>query len=144
MKAKVKKKMQNVSFNTVDEFLDFLPAEELLIVDYLRKIIFDCLPECEERLAYNVPFYRRHSNLFFIWPPSVKWGNTGHSGVRFGFTNGNLLSDETNYLDRGSRKQVYWKDFQSIKEIDVDLIKAFIFEASIIDEEKAKGKRRRI
>lgn len=140
-----KKKMQDVDFKNVDELLAFLPEEELKIVERLRKIIFSCLPNCTEKLSYNVPFYKVHKNICFIWPPSVKWGGTGHEGVRFGFTNGYLLTDEIVYLDKGTRKQVYWRDFKSLKEIDAELLKAYIFEAALIDEEiireKAKNKK---
>ena len=139
--ASTKIKMQNVSFRNVDEFLDFLPDDELKITVALRKIIFTCLPDVSERMAYNVPFYRRHKNICFIWPASVLWGKKKtYNGVRFGFTSGNLLSDETNYLDRGERRQVYWKNFRSVKEIDVPLLKSFIFEAAMLDEKPAAKK----
>ena len=42
----VKKKMQNVDFAGVEEFLAFLPEEELKIVERLRKIVFSCIPDC--------------------------------------------------------------------------------------------------
>ncbi|MEI7802655.1 MAG: hypothetical protein WCI97_08430, partial [Bacteroidota bacterium] len=71
---KQKAKMQNVSFNSVDEFLEFLPADELKIVEVLRKIIFNAVPDIKEKLSYNIPFYSRHKNIFFIWPASVLWG----------------------------------------------------------------------
>lgn len=131
--------MQNVSFDSVDEFLEFIPEDELKIVEILRKIIFNCIPDITEKLSYNVPFYKRHSTICFIWPPSVTWGdNMKQKGVRFGFSNGYLLSDEIGYLDKGERKQVYWRDFYAIKDIEIDLLKAYIFEAALIDEQKKK------
>ncbi|WP_394368430.1 DUF1801 domain-containing protein [Adhaeribacter radiodurans] len=66
-------------------------------------------------------------------------GQAGNlSGVRFGFTKGNLLQDEINYLNQGNRKQVYCKDFTSIPDINVDILKAYIFEAALIDEQLKK------
>ncbi len=135
-----KRKMQTVNFANVEEFLQFLPEEELKVVELLRKIIFHCLPDCTEKLSYNVPFYKVHANICFIWPSSVTWGGMKQRGVRMGFANGYLMQDEINYLDRGDRKQVYWKDFYSVKDIDVDLVKAYIFEAAYIDEEKKRKK----
>jgi len=132
-----KRKMQNVSFKTIDDFLEFLLEDELKIVEYLRDIIYNCIPECSEKLSYNVPYYKRHTNICFIWPGSITWGSGKHKGVKLGFTNGYLLNDEINYLEKGGRKQVYWKTFNSIKEIDANLVKAYIYNAVLIDEEKA-------
>ena len=56
-------------------------------------------------------------------------------GVRLGFTNGYLMKDEIHYLDKGDRKQIYWKDFYHIEDIDLDLLKSYIFEAGRIDDE---------
>lgn len=66
-------KMQEVDFKSIDEFLAFLPEEELLIVERLRKLIFYCLPEVREKLSFNVPYYFHHRHLCFIWPASVTW-----------------------------------------------------------------------
>ncbi|MCE3228728.1 MAG: hypothetical protein K0S32_3279 [Bacteroidetes bacterium] len=143
-KLSIKKiKFQDVKFRNVDEFLDYLPEDERKIVNLLRKIVFDCLPEVSEKLSYNVPFYRVHKGICFVWPASVKWGK-GHTwtGVRFGFQYGYLLADEINYLDKGERKQVYWKNFSSIKEIDTDLLKSYIFEAAILDQQGAGTKKK--
>jgi hypothetical protein len=138
---KPKRKMQNVSFNSLDDFFEFLPENELRLVNSLREIVLGCIPGCQEKLAYNVPYYRRFANICFIWPPAVKWGNSTQTGVRLGFTNGYLLQDELNYLDKGDRKQVYWKDFFNLDEVDVPLLKAYLFNAVEIDEEKARLKK---
>ncbi|MBI1767692.1 MAG: DUF1801 domain-containing protein [Bacteroidetes bacterium] len=136
--------MQNVNFKSIEEFFEFIPADELKIVEALRKIILECIPDCEERLSLNVPFYRRHSNICFIWPPSITWGGVSHKGVQLGFTNGNLLQDEIGYLNRGKRKQVYWKDFSDVKGIDEKLLQTYLHEAALIDSEKAKKKSKKI
>lgn len=134
--------MQNVDFKSVDEFLDFLPEKELKIVELLRRIVLDCIPNVDEKLTFNVPYFRRHSNICFIWPSSVLWGKKKtYDGVRFGFTSGYLIQDDINYLDKGTRKNVFWKDFSDISEIDIDLLKAYIYEAVIIDQEKVKSRK---
>ncbi|MCB9251375.1 MAG: DUF1801 domain-containing protein [Flavobacteriales bacterium] len=131
--------MQNVKFNTLEEFLDFLPEDERLITEILRNMIFDCEPQIKEKLSYNVPFYHLYSRLFFIWPASVLWGaKKSYEGVRLGFTLGYLLTDEINYLDKGNRKQVYYKDFVDHAEIDTDLVKSYIFESIMISKEIKK------
>jgi hypothetical protein len=138
---KLKLRMQNVSFKSVDEFLDFLPEDELKITEHLRSIIFNCIPDVTEKLSYNVPFYKRHKNICFIWPASIVWGNKiNRQGVRFGFTHGYLLKDEINFLDKGNRKQVYWKDFSNLKEINSPLLKSYLFDSILIDDTLAVKK----
>lgn len=132
---------KNIKFKSVEEFLEFLPDDELKIVKFLRKIVFDSLPHITEKISYNVPFYKMNKGLFFIWPSSVKWGKgQSWTGVRFGFQKGYLLSDEINYLDKGERKYIFWKNFSSVKDIDPDLLKSYIFEAALIDQEIKKKK----
>jgi hypothetical protein len=134
-------KMQDVRFSSVDEFLDYLPDDELKITERLRKIIFDCAPHIKEKLSYNVPFYKINKGMFFIWPASVLWGKSKtYTGVRFGFQQGYQLTNETDYLDKGDRKQVYYKDYKNLKEIDTDLLKSYVYEAIAVDEQFRKTK----
>lgn len=67
-------KFQNVRFNNVEEFLDYLPDNEREIVDFLRNIVFNSLPNPTEKLSYNVPYYYLHSRVCFIWPAAIPWG----------------------------------------------------------------------
>jgi hypothetical protein len=125
-----KNKMQNVSFRSVEEFLEYLPAEERVLVEVLRKLILDTLPGIEERLSFNVPYYRMKKDICFIWPASILWGKKKtYEGVRLGFSYGHLLQDEIGYLNKGNRKQVSWRDFGDAKEIDRDLIRMYLYEA---------------
>ena len=73
--------MQNVSFKSIDDFIEYLPENEREIVEY----------------------YYRHSRICFIWPSSVPWGNVKLDGVQFGFCNGYLLIDKSGYLEKGNR-----------------------------------------
>ena len=78
-------------------------------------------------------------NICFIWPASVLWGNKKtYNGVRFGFTNGYLLTDPDNYLNKGDRKQVYWKDFINPSEIDPAILEPFLYEAVLIDDKEKR------
>jgi hypothetical protein len=138
-----KSKMQNGRFATVDEFLEFLPEEEWKVVDVLRRLVFTCMPDVTEKLSFNVPFYKRNKTVCFIWPASILWGKKKtYEGVRFGFSNGYLLLDENKYLNKGERKQVYWRDFASVKDINVDLLRAYLFEAIIIDDQTKSIKKK--
>lgn len=127
-------KMQNVDFGSIYEFFDFLPENERVIVHFLRDIVYECIPDVLEKLSYNVPYYKRNSNICFIWPSSIVWGkNKTYEGVRFGFTKGYLLNDEDNYLEKGTRKQVYWKDFNDCNDVDIEIISKLLREALLVD-----------
>ncbi len=131
-----KRKMQEVSFKSVEECLDYIPANELSLVTKLREIIFQAIPDCHEKLAYNVPYYKRRANICFLWPASILWGSKAqYEGVRLGFTKGYLLVDESGYLDQGSRKEVAYKDFKHPDEIDETVLIPFLLRAADVDEE---------
>lgn len=136
--------MQNVKFDSLDEFFDFLPEQERMIVRYLRRIVLECIPDCTEKLSYNVPYFKRHTNICFIWPAAVFWGKKqSYEGVRLGFTNGHLMYDDINYLEKGNRKYVYWRDFKTLEEIDLDILKAYLYDAVRVDEEKLALKKQK-
>lgn len=132
--GKEKKPAQNVNFQSFSELIGFLPENQLEIFEQLRFLVLDTLPSVQERLSYNVPFYRIHKGICYIWPGAVSWGSKILDGVEFGFNYGYLLADEANYLDRGNRKQVYNKRFMSPDEINEDLLRAYLIEAAEIDE----------
>jgi len=131
--------MQSVKFKTLDEFLDFLPPDELEMTEVLRKLVFDVVPDVREKLSFNVPYYHRNKGIFFIWPASVTWGSKKtYDGVRFGFQQGYLIPDELNHLDRGNRKLIYWRDFKSKSDIDIPLLERYLLEAVIVDDSFAR------
>ena len=129
---------QPVAFTSVRDFFAYLPPEELEMVECLRTIVLESIPDCKEKLAYNVPFYYRHSRICFIWPGSVPWGKP-KPGVEVGFCKGHLLSDSS-YLHAGGRKEVYIKTFQSVKEVNADQLRTLLYEAELIDEELYQSK----
>ncbi|MCB9082292.1 MAG: DUF1801 domain-containing protein [Lewinellaceae bacterium] len=134
---------QNVHFRTVDDLLDYLPDEERAMVDILRELLLESIPDVVEKLAYNVPFYYRHSRVCYLWPASVPWGNVKLQGVQLGFCQGYLLADELDYLEKGTRKQVFTKTFFTPNEIDLDLARSYIYDAVLLDEELQQTRKAR-
>ena len=130
---------QPISFADVDEFLDYLPEDERIVVDALRSLIRTCLPEVEERLAYNVPFYYGKSRIVFLWPGAVPWGGLREPGVQLGFCRGNLLPSK-DLLDQGTRREVYSLHFKSLAEIDADFVRSMLFEALEVDVAESNRK----
>lgn len=126
--------MQSVNFTTVGELLDFLPEDQRLMTEQLRDLILTHIDGVQERLSYNVPFFRRRYSICYIWPGAVPWGNKTSEGVEMGFNNGYLLTDPGNYLDRGARKQIYTRRFLQPEEIDERILAAYLQEAAELDE----------
>ena len=131
--------IQKLEFKTTEEFLDYLSEGELEIVLFLRKVIFECMPDCKEKLAYNVPFYYRHSRICYIWPASIPWGKVD-KGLAIGFCKSASFLDETFETTKFASKQI----FNSVSEIDIVLLKQQIHEAILIDNQIVKAKRRKI
>ena len=130
-------KLQPLKFRSVDECLDHLPPGELKIVERLRNLILECIPDAKEKLSYNVPYYFRHARICYIWPGSVPWGKTAKEGVELGFCKGYLLSD-TSYLETANRKEVFTKTFHHLRDISTDMLRQLLYEAVLIDEESKR------
>jgi hypothetical protein len=138
----MKNNVQEFDFRNMNDFLDYLPEDHLKIVEVLRALVFECIPDIEEKLSYNVPFYRRFSGICFIWPSSVNWSTMNRTGVDIGFMRGDLLSDP-GYLEKGNRKQVYVKTFHHTREIDHEALRLLLYDAVVIDEERHKAKKKK-
>jgi len=128
-------KFQTFKFRSVQEFLDYLPSEQLDIVIQLRDLIFETLPNVKETLAYNVPFYRLQKRIAFIWPGAIPWGKHTKPGVELGFTLGYLLP-ENKYLNKGNRKEVHIKTMYTVKDIEVATIRQLLLQSAELDQLK--------
>jgi hypothetical protein len=110
-----------------------LPEHERIIVDVLRQLISENLPEyCREKLSFNVPYFYGNKGIRIIWPSTVPGGGI-KSGVFFGYWYGNKLIDEDGYLTHGTNKQIFYKIYQSVNEIDTEAILKLLKEAIRID-----------
>ena len=111
-----------------------LPEEERIIVDVLRQIIIENLPErCKEKISYNVPFFYGNRGICIIWPATIPRGGI-KEGVLLGFWYGNKLKDPDHYLTHGTNKQVFYKIYKSADEIDEEAIVKLLKEAVKLDE----------
>ncbi|MBO6517628.1 MAG: DUF1801 domain-containing protein [Bacteroidia bacterium] len=131
--------MKTPKFKNLDEFLDYLPDDEKEVTLFLRQLILENVPNVREKLSYNVPYFYLNKSVCFLWPGSVLWGSKRqYNGVRFGFTHGHLLPKELDYFKIENRKYVVYRDFLTVKEIDIDLLKLYLFEAIEIDAQGSK------
>lgn len=120
------------------ELYAVLPEEERLIVDVLRQIIRETLPDyCKEKISYNVPFFYGNKGLCIVWPSTVPRGGI-KQGVLLGFWYGHRLYDPDQFLSRGTNKQIFCKIYQSVDEVDERPIKKLLKEALKLDRSYKK------
>ena len=123
-----------MKIKSLTELYDFLPENEMIIVDVLRSLIKDTLPDhCREKISYNVPFFYGKKGICIIWPSTIPRGGI-KDGVLLGFWYGNRLSDEDHYLLHGANKQIFYKIFKDPDQIDEKAIVKLLDEAIKLDE----------
>ncbi len=116
------------------QLYEMLPENERLIVDVLRQIIKENLPAtAKEKISYNVPFFYGNRGVCIVWPATVPRGGI-KMGVLLGFWHGNKLKDSDNYLTHGINKQVFYKIYQHVEDIDEPAIVKLLKEAATLDE----------
>ncbi|MFZ1371604.1 MAG: DUF1801 domain-containing protein [Ferruginibacter sp.] len=126
---------KNIKIESILQLYDAIPVHQRMMVDVLRQVITATLPEyCREKISFNVPFfYAQHAahgpkGICIVWPAAIPGGGI-KKGVLLGFWHGNKLVDEDKYLTRGSNKQVFYKIFNDVEEIDVPAIEKLLKEA---------------
>ncbi len=118
----------------LQQIMEVIPSEEWMILDVLRGIIKDRLPDyCKEKISYNVPYFYGNKGICIVWPASIPRGGI-KEGVLLGFWQGNKLKDEDNYLIHGTNKKIFYQIYKSIEEINVPAIEKLLDEAIIIDQ----------
>ena len=111
-----------------------LPEQKRLIVDILRQIVEENLPDCcKEKISFNVPFFYGRKGICIIWPATVPRGGI-KKGVLFGLWYGNRLKDVDRYLTHGTNKQIFYKIYQDADEIDEKAIVKLLKEAIEVDK----------
>lgn len=125
---------EQIKFRSQVELFEFLPRDEALLTDVLRQLTIETLNGYgKEKLSYNVPFFYGNKSICLIFPASVPRSGI-KSGILFGFWYGNRLKDESNYLARGTNKQIFYKIYQSVDEIDIPPLTGLIKEAVELDK----------
>ena len=123
-----------MKIKSLTQLYDLLPENEMIIVDVLRSLIKDTLPDhCREKISYNVPFFYGKKGICIIWPSTIPRGGI-KDGVLLRFWYGNRLSDEDHYLLHGNNKQIFYKIFKDPDQIDEKAIVKLLDEAIKLDE----------
>ena len=127
-----------IKIRSLLQLYEVLPEHERLIVDVLRQIIKEQLPAtCKEKISYNVPFFYGNKGICIVWPSTIPRGGI-KKGVLMGFWYGYKLTDTDNYLTHGTNKQIFYKIFNSVDEINVKAIVKLLKEAVKLDNQWVK------
>jgi hypothetical protein len=127
------KAISSLKIRSIIQLYELLPENEKIIVDVLRQIIITTLPSyCKEKISFNVPYFYGKKGICIIWPSTIPKGGI-KKGVLLGFWHGNKLKDVNAYLTQGTNKQVFYKIFQTPKEIDHKEIVRLLKEAVKLD-----------
>lgn len=130
----------SIKISSIIQLYEVLPEQERLIVDVLRQIIVGNLPaKFKEKISFNVPFFYGKRGICIIWPSSIPRGGIT-DGVLLGFWYGNKLKDVDHYLTHGTNKQIFYKIFHSVDEINENAILKLLNEAVIFDEKSTNIK----
>ena len=125
------------------QLYDALPAHQRIIVDVLRAIVTEQLPAyCKEKISYQVPYFYGHKGICIIWPAAIPRGGI-KKGVLLGFWYGNKLTDADNYLTHGTNKQIFYKIYHDVDEINVKAIIKLLKEAVKLDGQFGTSKKPR-
>lgn len=113
---------------------EVIPAHERIMVDVLRQLIKENLPaNGREKISYNVPFFYDNKGICIVWPSAIPRGGI-KKGVLLGFWYGYKLKDTDNYLTHGTNKQIFYKIYNSVEEINIKAVTKILKEAAALDK----------
>ncbi len=114
---------------------EVLPEDERIITDVLRQIITENIPASfKEKISYNVPFFYGKKGICIVWPSTIPRGGI-KKGVLLGFWYGNKLKDADHYLTHGTNKQIFYKIFYDVEDINEKAIVKLLREAVKLDNQ---------
>lgn len=137
---KLKHPENPLKIRSVAQLYEVLPEQERIIVDVLRQILHENLPRnCKERISFNVPFFFGNKGICIIWPCAIPRGGI-KQGVLLGYWYGCKLQDVDSYLTHGTNKQIFYKIYNSLEEIDEPAIVKLLKEAVKFDQRFSKSR----
>ncbi len=129
------KSNSSVKIKSILHLYELLPEQEKIIVDVLRQIITENLPaNCKEKISFSVPYFYGNKGICIVWPSTIPRGGI-KKGVLLGFWYGNKLKDSNNYLTHGTNKQIFYKIFYDVDEINEKAIVKLLREAVTVDNQ---------
>jgi uncharacterized protein YdhG (YjbR/CyaY superfamily) len=116
----------------VDEYIESLPAEKREIAEQLREMIISLIPNVQEKLSFNIPFYHYHGMFCYL--------NEVKDGIDLGLCRGKDLIDVLPQLEQGKRLMVASVIIRTKKEIQTKNIQDVLLTAANWQEEAKRLK----
>ena len=127
--------MSSLKIKSLLQLYELLPEQERIIVDVLRQTITGNLASyCKEKISCNVPFFYGKKGICIVWPSTVPRGGI-KKGVLLGFWYGNKLNDVNGYLTHGTNKQIFYKIYHTVEEVNEEEITLLLQEAVKLDQQ---------
>jgi uncharacterized protein YdhG (YjbR/CyaY superfamily) len=103
----------NTDYKSIDEYIALQTDKNALILEKIRQIIIDIVPNAEEKISYGIPTFKLHQNLvhFAVYKNHIGF-YPGANGVA------QFISELSKYKTSKGTIQ-----FQLEEEIPYDLIK---------------------
>jgi hypothetical protein len=116
----------------VDAYLFTLTETQQIIANRLRLLLFELVPEIQEKLSFKIPFYHYFGMFCYI--------NAIPNGIDLGFCRGNDFVQEFPHLESRNRAIVASVSLYSLKDINEKDVRAIIVAAALWNEEAKKKK----
>lgn len=110
-------------YNTeVTSYIENAPGEHQEIMETLRKLIHDSVPELTEEFKWSRPVFKAKKDFAYL--------KLAKAYVTLGFMNYQLLEDKDNLLE-GTGKDMRHVKLKSKKDIDAELFKNWFKTAAV-------------
>jgi uncharacterized protein len=117
---------------TVDEYIDNLPEERKVVIEYIREMILSEVPGIQEKLSFKIPFYHYFGMFMYL--------NNTAEGIDIGFCRGKDLTEAFPQLALKGRAIVASILIRSKKDIIDTSLREIIVAAAIWNEEAKRLK----
>lgn len=116
----------------VDAFIDGLPDDKAVLVNRLRELLHELVPEIVEKLSFKIPFYHYHGMFCYINPTK--------NGIDLGLCRGKDLAPEFPQLQLKERAIVATVSIQATKDFEKLKLRELITAAAVWNQEARRLK----
>ena len=116
----------------VDTYIDDLSDSQQAIAKNVRRLLFNLVPEIQEKLSFKIPFYHYFGMFCYI--------NAIPNGIDLGLCRGKDLTGEFPSLELKGRAIVATLSLHSVKDIKQKEVREIIIAAALWNEEAKKKK----